>query len=147
MTPEIVIRPSGADDTSQIEHHRSLSSIEARQYRGTPLHETSQPTASFVAIVGESMVGSLSVLVDKANVATITHVFVEPEAREIGVGDSLLQFAMDTLTKQGIHYIAASAQPGDRSLKNLFERHGLVAQTIIVGKSLSDPSTEVHVSQ
>ena len=30
----------------------------------------------------------------------------------------------------------AHALPGDRAMKNLFERHGLVAQTIVVGKSL-----------
>ena len=33
-------------------------------------------------------------------------------------------------------WLQSSALPGDRAMKNLFERHGLVAQTIIVGKKL-----------
>lgn len=147
MLSEIVVRTSTANDESEIERHRSLSLEESRQYRGTPLQASLEPSLSFVAIVGETIVGSLSVGFDANDIATITHVFVEPEARDVGVGDSLLRYTMHNLLARGITYLAASAQPGDRSLKNLFERHGLVAQTIIVGRTLSDPSTEEHASQ
>jgi GNAT superfamily N-acetyltransferase len=74
-------------------------------------------------------------------------VYVEPDAREIGIGDALVLHAIDFLRSQKATWIGAQAQPGDRALKNLFERHGLVAQTIIVGRPVIDPSTEVDASQ
>jgi hypothetical protein len=40
------------------------------------------------------------------------------------------------MTKRNAAWVQSSAMPGDRAMKNLFERHGLVAQTIIVGKKL-----------
>jgi hypothetical protein len=40
------------------------------------------------------------------------------------------------LQHKNVSWVQSSALPGDRAMKNLFERHGLVAQTIIVGKKL-----------
>lgn len=146
MTPQIVVRVAVAGDKTTIARHQELAIEESAQYRGRPSPQGNSSLA-YVAIVGESIFGSLSVLTEEDGNAIITHVFVEAEAREIGIGDSLLSFAMHDLRSRNIRYLAASAQPGDRSLKNLFERHGLVAQTILVGRSLSDPSIEEHVSQ
>ena len=146
MSREIVVRVATESDATIIERHRSLSHDESQQYRGTPAQVSQLPTVSYVAIVGETVFGSLSVS-EEASRATITHVYVESEAREIGIGDSLISYAMKDLAARSVSYLAASAQPGDRSLKNLFERHGLVAQTILVGRSLNDPSTEERASQ
>jgi len=66
----------------------------------------------------------------------IHHVFVVPDAREIGLGDALVLHLLDELRGLGVSHVSAHALPGDRAMKNLFERHGLVAQTIVVGKSL-----------
>ncbi len=146
MTPDIVVRVAADGDGPTITRHLELAVEESTQYRGRPLSPR-DATIAYVAVVGDTVLGSLSVTTEPDGTATISHVFVEPDAREVGLGDSLLSFAMRDLTTRGITYLAGSAQPGNRSLKNLFERHGLVAQTIVVGRSLSDLSTEGRASQ
>jgi ribosomal protein S18 acetylase RimI-like enzyme len=79
--------------------------------------------------------GSAAAQID-GNRADIINIYVEPDAREIGIGDALLSQLIDELRRREISYVNAQALPGDRATKNLFERHGLIAQTIIVGKPL-----------
>jgi GNAT superfamily N-acetyltransferase len=79
---------------------------------------------------------SLSASGSKDSSVFIHHVFVMPEAREIGLGDALILHLIEELRSLGVAHVSAHALPGDRAMKNLFERHGLVAQTIVVGKSL-----------
>lgn len=146
MSHEVVVRLAIAGDTAIINRHREMSRDESQRYRGTPAFVTQSATTSYVAIIGETIFGSLSVVED-GSTATITHIFVDSDAREIGIGDTLISYAMKDLTARNFSYLGGSAQPGDRSLKNLFERHGLVAQTILVGRVLSDPSTEERASQ
>lgn len=146
MKPPIVVRVATPSDHVVVMNHLALSKQESARYRGRPAISRTA-TDTYVAVVGETVFGSLGVATEADKTATVTHVFVDEEAREIGLGDSLLSFAMRDLAERGITYLAASAQPGDRSLKNLYERHGLVAQTILVGRSLSDPSTVEHASQ
>lgn len=128
--------------------HREMSQREALDYKGSvPEAAPSSRTVYFVAGVGVTVFGSLELSQNSNDSWTITHVFVEKDAREIGIGDALVQHAMTFLRNEKATWIAGQAQPGDRALKNLFERHGLVAQTILVGRSLNDPSTEVDASQ
>lgn len=143
----IIIRFADSADVEVVDSHRAESRIESKKYRGAPLTRTVHPTWTIVAVVGSTIVGSLDVTLEPNDRADISHVFVIPEAREIGIGDSLMSFALTHLRTHGVTRVESSAQPGDRALKNLFERHGLVAQTIIVGKSLSDPSNEEHASR
>ena len=144
----VFVRESSAEDFSTIEHHHELSRAESAQYRGSVTPVTSGGrTVSFVAGVGNSVFGSLTLTQTGDTSWTIAHVFVEQQAREIGIGDALVLHALEFLKQETATWIGAQAQPGDRALKNLFERHGLVAQTILVGRSLNDPSTEVRASQ
>lgn len=147
--PELVfVRTSQAGDISVIETHQSLAAVESVNYRGFVSHPHSNgETVSFVAGVGHTVFGSLTVVCVAPRRWSISHVFVEKEAREIGIGDALVQMALNFLRTQNATWVESQAQPGNRDLKNLFERHGLVAQTITVGKSLSDLSTEVRASQ
>lgn len=147
MIPQIVVRESRQSDEAILDSHRQSAEQESHQYRGTPRLISTVPTRSYIAVVGDTAMGSLSLVEANDNKAEIVHVYVEPDARDIGIGDSLLAYAMNELMERGTTYLAASAQPGDRSLKNLFERHGLVAQTILVGRSLNGPSTEERASQ
>jgi ribosomal protein S18 acetylase RimI-like enzyme len=78
---------------------------------------------------------------------SIDSVHVLEEARDIGIGDSLVRACADEVVRRGGSRLVSSAQPGDRSLKNLFERNGMVAQTILVGRSLSDPANGEDVSR
>ena len=63
-------------------------------------------------------------------------IHVDEEGRGVGIGDLLVIRLMSELSSFGARRLVASAQPGDRALKNLFERHGLVARTILVGRDL-----------
>lgn len=144
----LFVRPSSSDDSRAIDAHRELSQREARDYRGRVQEVApSSRTVCFVAGVGTTVFGSIELSQNSTDSWAITHVFVEKDAREIGIGDALVQYAMAFLQDEKATWIAGQAQPGDRALKNLFERHGLVAQTILVGRSLNDPSTAVDASQ
>ena len=144
----VFVRLSSHDDSQTIALHREMSQREALDYRGfIPEAEASSRTVGFVAGVGATVFGSLELSQNSTDSWTITHVFVEKEAREIGIGDALVQNALAFLEDEKATWIAGKAQPGDRALKNLFERHGLVAQTIIVGRPLNGLSTEADASQ
>ena len=80
--------------------------------------------------------GSLVSTPTETNTWSIEFVFVEAACREIGIGDALVLACLRELQRNKATWVHSSALPGDRAMKNLFERHGLVAQTIIVGKKL-----------
>jgi hypothetical protein len=48
----------------------------------------------------------------------------------------MMETAIAEVTRREGQRLHAATLPGDRSTKNLFERHGLVAQMITVGKVL-----------
>ena len=149
MTTNLIfVRDSLPTDEATVVQHQSLASEESSKYRGAPFQTA--PIGEIIVLVagvGDTVLGSLRAVLTSTTSCQIHHVFVEQSAREIGIGDALLRHLIDQCKKSGITWVAASAQPGDRAMKNLFERHGLVAQTILVGKSLSDPSTAERASQ
>jgi GNAT superfamily N-acetyltransferase len=73
---------------------------------------------------------------DPMPVARIDQVYVAAEARELGFGDALVAAAMDWAREQGAELIEAETLPGDRNLKNLYERAGVTARLITVSKRL-----------
>ena len=149
-SPDQMIFVVDADDSHEelIARHKQQAMSESTQYRGSipPIDETF-PAHGFVAGFGSTAFATITVSETGPGRWRIGHVFVEPEAREMGIGDALVRHTLDWIRARSGTWIEASALPGDRSMKNLFERHGLVAQTITVGKSLSDPSTGADASQ
>ena len=69
-------------------------------------------------------------------VVAIEVMFVVPGAREVGVGEALVDAVIDGARERGAAAVEALALPGQRELKNLFERVGLVARAIVAHKSL-----------
>ncbi|CAN5624830.1 hypothetical protein BH24ACT5_BH24ACT5_03870 [soil metagenome] len=69
-------------------------------------------------------------------VAHVEQVFVLDDARELGFGDALPAAAMDWGRAQGATLVEAHALPGDRQLKNLYERAGVTARLITVSRKL-----------
>jgi ribosomal protein S18 acetylase RimI-like enzyme len=134
---ELFVRDATVDDAAVIRAHVTAASEESSRYRGAVLGRPDKAQViSIVAGAGETVFGSLTADSDDGSSWTITHVFVEPEAREVGLGDSMILRLMASLKARGGLRLESQAQPGNRALKNLFERHGLVAQTILVGRSL-----------
>jgi GNAT superfamily N-acetyltransferase len=75
---------------------------------------------------------------DGSVLATITDLYVHPGAREVGVGEALIERVVPWCEGRGCRGIDAVALPGNRALKNFFERYGLVARAIVVHKALGE---------
>ena len=88
-----------------------------------------------VAVIGDIIVGYL-VSRHAEHVAFIEEVYITPEAREVGFGDALVAAAMAAGRAAGCAAIEGEALPGDRDVKNLYERAGITARLIIVSKAL-----------
>lgn len=66
----------------------------------------------------------------------VTHVYVDAGARELGLGDTMIEHAVAATREAGLAGIESTALPGDRDTKNLFERAGLTARKLTVYKAL-----------
>ncbi len=144
----IFVRVATQIDLSVVAEHIKASLQESSIYRGQIRQvESFQTTLTYVGGAGDTVFGSVSMGSNSSLQWRITHIYVEPVAREIGIGDEMLLQCLKDLCEMKADFIESDALPGDRSMKNLFERHGLVAQTIIVGKSLSGLSTAERASQ
>lgn len=141
--PEIVfVRRAESGESAAWGAHVDASRVESARYRGEPWSPardsgvTTEPDVVLLAGVGSTVFGSASAIEDGRGSWWIHHIFVEEAAREVGLGDALMNALIDEVRSRGGVRLGSSAQPGDRSLKNLFERHGLVARTILVGRDL-----------
>jgi GNAT superfamily N-acetyltransferase len=75
---------------------------------------------------------------DGSRVAAVRGLYVEPGGREVGVGSALLDAAIAWATASGCRGIDATVLPGNRSGKNFFEMHGMVARAIQVHRPVGD---------
>jgi len=66
----------------------------------------------------------------------VTDVYVEPEARAVGVGEALLDQVVAWCEEAGCIGIDALALPGNRETKNFFESFGFTARAIVVHRRL-----------
>lgn len=73
-----------------------------------------------------------------SSVPLIERVYVTTDVRQLGLGDGLVNAAIETSRQNGAVAIDAFALPGDRETKNLFERSGLTARLLIVTKRLDE---------
>jgi ribosomal protein S18 acetylase RimI-like enzyme len=65
-------------------------------------------------------------------IGSIRLIYVEPEAREIALGEEMRDYAMDLLRRRGITRFDAHVLPGHRLAKNFFEAGGFSARAIIM---------------
>ena len=136
--PLIFVRAATSADNDFLSDLLSHAREESQTYRGKTLSHSAYSENNFclIAGVGETSMGALEVEKISEQQWMIRFVYVQADCREIGIGDALMQHIVRHAQASGVSFIESSAQPGDRATKNLFERHGLVAQTIIVGKLL-----------
>ena len=90
----------------------------------------------FLAVLEHVPVGYL--VLRCGDVAEVESVWVTPGAREVGFGDWLLEAALNAAIGAGSRLLEGTALPGDRDLKNLFERAGIVARAITVSVQLPE---------
>jgi ribosomal protein S18 acetylase RimI-like enzyme len=65
-----------------------------------------------------------------AEVGSIRLIYVDPEAREVAIGEEMRDYVMDLLRKRGISRFDAHVLPGHRLAKNFFEAGGFSARSI-----------------
>ena len=78
---------------------------------------------------------------DGDHLGVIDDLYVEPGARQVGVGEAMMQRLLEWCRAQGCIGVDSMALPGERHTKNFFESFGLVARAIVVHRKL-DPGTE-----
>jgi len=66
----------------------------------------------------------------------LTDLYVQPDARGVGVGESLMGQVIRWAGELGARGVDSLALPGDRGTKNFFESFGLVARAIVVHRAL-----------
>ncbi|TML11707.1 MAG: GNAT family N-acetyltransferase [Actinobacteria bacterium] len=74
--------------------------------------------------------------VDDTRIVRMYDVFVEAEARGVGIGEALLELVFAWAQEQHAAGIDSIVLPGNREGKNFFERFGLVARAIHVYRAL-----------
>jgi GNAT superfamily N-acetyltransferase len=92
--------------------------------------------AVFVGCLDGAVVGYLEMALGP--IAVVRQVYVHPEARELGLGDWLIEAALQRAASDESTALEGAALPGDRHTKNLYERAGIVARKIIVATVLAD---------
>ncbi len=70
----------------------------------------------------------------------ITDLYVEPEARAVGVGEAMIEDLVAWCRRHHCQGVDALALPGNRHTKNFFETFGFTARAIVVHHSLIEPS-------
>lgn len=74
---------------------------------------------------------------DGGLLGVLDELYVDPEARELGLGEALMDHVLDWCRAAGCFGVDSLALPGDRSTKNFFESFGLVARAIVVHRPLT----------
>jgi len=76
-----------------------------------------------------------------ATLGVITDLFVEPEARAVGVGEALAGDLVAFCERHDCVGIDALALPGHRAAKNFFEESGFTARAIVMHRRVGDRAT------
>lgn len=102
---------------------------------------THPDTVSFVGEIDGVVVGFLVARIepmlpqaDGGTIGAIRLVFVDHEAREVGVGEAMLAAAMEALRSRGVSVFDAHVLPGHRLVKNFFESGGFKARSIVMSR-------------
>lgn len=156
-------RRAGPDDASamlalsrqaiaELRPNRGGSVWHRREAPAEPLDEplaamaagTDPESYAVVGTVDDVVVGYGIALVealhDGASLAVVRDLYVDPEARGIGIGEAMMDLLVAWARSLGAVGIDALALPGDRHTKNFFETFGLTARALIVHRDLSPPA-------
>lgn len=71
---------------------------------------------------------------DGGTIGAIRLIFVDHEAREVGVGEAMLEAAIGSLASRGVSIFDAHVLPGHRLVKNFFEAGGFKARSIVMSR-------------
>lgn len=141
--------------TAELRPNRGGSVWHRREARPEPIDEplaamaagTDADSYAVVGTVDGVVVGYGIALVEKlhdgATLVVVRDIYVDPEARSIGIGEAMMDLLVAWARSLEAVGIDALALPGDRQTKNFFETFGLTARAIVVHRDLS-PGTEAE---
>lgn len=81
-------------------------------------------------------VASVEPLSDGRKLGVVTELFVDAEARAVGVGETMLEGLVAFCRREGCVGVDAFALPGHRAAKNFFEESGFTARAILMHHAL-----------
>ena len=76
---------------------------------------------------------------DSSRVATVETIYVDPQAREVGVGEQLLDRVVAWATQGGARGVDVRVLPGMRASKNFLEGSGFAARLLVMHHPLEGP--------
>ena len=101
-------------------------------------------SGAFVGTLDDAVVGygivEVAELRDGSRIGRVTELFVEPDAREVGVGETLANALVEWCRARGCTGVDATALPGHRATKNFFEEQGFVARSLTMHRNLESPT-------
>ena len=80
-------------------------------------------------------IGRWETLRDGTRLGVIDEIYVEPEARGVGVGELVVERLVAFCVDAGCLGVDATALPGHRQAKNFFERAGFTARSLVMHRS------------
>ena len=151
-------RPATADDLPRIVQLAELMREELVAMKGGALWSAREahadPAAAYadlvprddalvlVGTIDDAVVGFGVVRLERlhtgAALGVITDLFVEPGAREVGVGEELVGGLVAFCAAHNCVGIDALALPGHRATKNFFEGFGFTARALVMHHRLTD---------
>jgi ribosomal protein S18 acetylase RimI-like enzyme len=152
-------RPATAADISRVVELAQLMRTELAAMRGgelwaareawpEPLEDaygallTRDEALLVVGTIDDVVVGHGAVVVEhlrsRARLGVVTDLFVEQEAREVGVGEAMADALVEHCRSHHCMGMDAPALPGHRAAKNFFEAHGFTARALVMHRRLDD---------
>jgi GNAT superfamily N-acetyltransferase len=96
----------------------------------------------WVGTIDEVVVGMAAARVeelrDGRRLGVIEALYVEPDARQVAIGEGLVTEVLTWCRARGCAGIDAHALPGARATKNFFEAHGFTARLLVVHRRLDN---------
>jgi len=77
-------------------------------------------------------VATVEPLADGRRLGVVSELFVDEEARAVGVGEGMLESLVTFCRREGCVGVDAFALPGHRAAKNFFEESGFTARAIVM---------------
>ena len=91
-------------------------------------------------------VASVERLSDGEKLGVVSELFVDAEARAVGVGEAMLEGLVAYCTREGCVGIDAFALPGHRAAKNFFEESGFTARAIVMHHAFDSGAADADES-
>ncbi len=156
---EVSARSAGAEDEAFLSALRERARASVVGERGGSLYLAGELPRSFpapeagtaapgtvsmtaVATIDGALVGFadavITLLDGERTLCRLRGIYVEPEAREVGAGEALLDLVTSWAVRAGATGIDAPVLPGAREAKNFFESAGLSARLIVMHRRFGE---------